>query len=34
MPNIVSQESLDTSLNELLKDIGTGKLQLPEFQRG
>ena len=29
----IAPKSLDTELNELMRDVTTGKAQLPEFQR-
>ena len=29
----IAPKSLDTELSELMKDIASGKIQLPEFQR-
>ena len=34
MAIIIAPTSLDTDLSQLLSDVRTGKIQLPEFQRG
>ena len=30
---VISPSSLDTNLSQLLADVASGKIQLPEFQR-
>ncbi len=31
---VISPKSSDTNLSQLLMDVDSGKMQLPEFQRG